>query len=338
MAAPGYDAVLIVGFGGPEGPDDVMPFLRNVVRGRDVPDHRLVEVAEQYHRFGGVSPINRQTRALAEALDGALRDRGIDVPVVVGNRNWHPMLADTVATLDAAGSQRVLAVATSAFSSYSGCRQYLDDLDAARVRAEVSDRMRIDKLPPLWELPGFLDAVTDRVADAMAEAAAGPNREPSRLVFTAHSLPVAAAATCEYVAQLREASAVVAAHFGVPHDLVFQSRSGPPSVPWLEPDVVDHLAALAPGEGVVVVPIGFVSDHMEVVFDLDTQAAQAAHRRGVSMVRAGTVGTHPAFVGGLADAVAARFDGEVPATFDGRARRPFPCRTDCCPPPRRPAR
>ena len=327
-----YDAVLIVGFGGPQQPDDVMPFLRNVTRGRNVPDARLAEVAEQYALFGGVSPITRQTQELADALEGALAELDIAVPVYLGNRNWHPFLADTLTEMAADGAASVLAIATSAFSSYSGCRQYREDLDRALADTELAGLMTIDKVPPFWEVTGFVDAVTERVETSLADLP-DHDAESAHLIFTAHSIPVALAETSEYESQLRTAAAIVADRVGRPHDLVFQSRSGPPQVPWLEPDIVDHLAVFDPARVAVVVPLGFVSDHMEVLFDLDTQAAAVAADRGVTMLRVPTVGTLPTFVHGLAESLAARFRGEAPVTIGGDGGRPFPCAADCCPPP-----
>ena len=324
MSGQRYDAILLLSFGGPEGPDDVLPFLENVTRGRNVPRERLEEVAEQYERFGGVSPINEQNRALIDALRGELDRRGIDLPIAWGNRNWAPYVEDTMAELAEAGHRRVLAIATSAYSSYSACRQYLEDIE--RARAHVGDGApAVDKVRPYWDHPGFREAVRACVADAVDRAPAG-----AHLAFTAHSIPLSMASTSDYETQLRTVAADVAAAVApdASWDLVFQSRSGPPQVPWLEPDIVDHLHALhdAGTTSVVVAPIGFVSDHMEVKFDLDTQAAEAAEELGMTMVRAGTVGTHPAFVAGLVDLVEQydAGDGDV-------------CPPGCCPPPARPA-
>ncbi|WP_436794165.1 ferrochelatase [Actinospongicola halichondriae] len=320
-----HDAILLLSFGGPEGPDDVIPFLENVTRGRGVPRERLEEVAEQYRMFGGVSPINDQNRALLAALRAELDRRDVALPLHWGNRNWAPYVEDTMVELAAAGHRRVLALTTSAFSSYSACRQYLEDIE--RARATVGeDAPVVDKIRPYWNHPGFVGAVTEQVRDAVASAPEG-----ARLVFTAHSIPMSMATTSDYEAQLRTTAAAVvdAVAAGQEWDLVFQSRSGPPQVPWLEPDIVDHLHALADRatEAVVVVPLGFVSDHMEVKFDLDTQAAEAAASLGITMVRASTVGTHPVFVSGLVDLIEQYLGGDVAA-----------CSPDCCPAPVRPAR
>ena len=324
MSAPDHehDAILLLSFGGPEGPDDVLPFLENVTSGRGVPRERLEEVAQQYERFGGVSPINEQNRALLAALRAELDRRGIDLPLHWGNRNWAPFVEDTMTELADAGHRRVLALATSAYASYSACRQYLEDIE--RARAHVGDRAPVvDKIRPYWDEPGFREAVRSRVADAVAQAPAG-----ARLVFTAHSIPLSMASTSDYETQLRAVASATADAVApqVEWDLVFQSRSGPPRVPWLEPDIVDHLHALHDGgtTAVVVAPIGFVSDHMEVKFALDTQAAEAARELGMTMVRAGTVGTHPAFVSGLVDLI------ERHAAGNGAV-----CPPDCCPAPAR---
>lgn len=333
-----YDAVLLLSFGGPEGPDDVLPFLENVTRGRGVPRERLEEVADQYLRFGGVSPINEQNRALIAALRAELDRRGYGgLPIAWGNRNWEPFVEDTVARLAADGHRRVLALATSAYSSHSSCRQYLEDIE--RARAGVGDGSPVvHKVRPYFNHPGFVDAMTERVRDAFAAA-----RDGARLVCSAHSIPESMAATSDYVAQLRDVGAQLARRLDIPDgagwDLVFQSRSGPPTVPWLEPDVVDHLHALADRgvNAVVLAPIGFVSDHMEVQFDLDTLARNAADELGIELVRARTVGTHPTFVAGLVDLLEEHLVGSTPVATGTLGARVWPCPADCCPAPRRPA-
>ena len=323
-----YDAFLLVSFGGPEGPEDVMPFLENVTRGRSVPRERLEERAERYRDRGGVSPINAQNRALLAAVGAELEAAGHDLPVWFGNRNWHPFLDDTVAEMAAAGVRRAVAFVTSAFSSYSGCRQYLEDIE--RARAAVGEGAPvIDKLPPFWDHPGFLAAATARTEQGLA-AWADTDRAAVRLVFTAHSIPLAQAAGCDYEAQLREASARVARRLAAPRpswDLAFQSRSGPPQVRWLEPDIVDHIGALAAAavRDVCVVPLGFVSDHMEVLEDLDIDAAETAARLGLRLVRASTVGTHPRFVAMIRELVEDR--------LAGHPDRSGHCGPGCCPPP-----
>jgi ferrochelatase len=328
-----HDAIVLVSFGGPEGMDEVLPFLDNVLRGRNVPAERKREVAHHYERFGGVSPINAQNRALIAALRAELEAHGRSLPVYWGNRNWHPLLADTLRTMAADGVRRALAFVTSAYSSYSGCRQYLEDL--ARARAEVGPAApALDKLRVFYNHPGFVEASADRVSAAL-DALPTPGRERAHLAFTAHSIPAAMARACDYEVQLRETCRLVAER--VPHAgwaLVYQSRSGPPGQPWLEPDIGDHLEALARDgvRAVVVAPIGFVSDHMEVVFDLDTEAREHAARLGLDFVRAGTVGTHPAFVRMIRELIEERLDPAAPRRALGdHGPRADECAPTCCP-------
>ena len=331
--AAGYDALLLVSFGGPEGSADVEPFLENVLRGRKVPKERLREVAAHYEHFEGVSPINGQCRALVAALREELERHGPRVPVYWGNRHWHPMLADTLRRMADDGARRALAFATSAYASYPGCRQYLDDL--ARARAEVGERApEVDKLRLYYNHPGFVEPLVERVAAAF-DRLPPPRRSAARLVFTAHSIPCSLAATSDYEAQLRETARLVAFPLGPPRwSLVYQSRSGPPSQPWLEPDVVDHLRALAAegAQDVVVAPIGFTSDHLEVLYDLDFAAKTRATALGLNMVRADTVGTHPRFVRMIRELVEERLSG-TPVRLHLGARGPAPdvCPADCCP-------
>jgi ferrochelatase len=308
MAA--YDAFLLVSFGGPEGPADVMPFLRNVTAGRNVPDSRLEQVAAHYYAFGGVSPINEQCRELLAAIEKDFGAAGVGLPVYWGNRNWSPYLADTVAAMAADGVRRGLAFPTSAYSSYSSCRQYLDDIE--RARAAVGPAApRIDKITPYFRQPGFADSFTAAAAAAV-ESLPASVRDDVDLVVTAHSIPAAMAAASgpdggAYPAQLAEVAGVVAGRLGTrrPWRLAYSSRSGPPSQPWLVPDVNDCLAELAAAgsRAVAVVPIGFVSDHMEVRFDLDVEAAQTAQRLGLPFARAQTPGISPPFVGMVTDLV-----------------------------------
>jgi ferrochelatase len=324
-----FDGILLLSFGGPEGMDDVLPFLENVTRGRGVPRERLLDVAHHYEQFGGVSPINRQNRALIAALEPALRTRGIELPVYFGNRNWHPFLADTMRAMRDDGVRRALAVFTSAYSSYSGCRQYREDLFRAQQEAGP-DAPEVPRLRMFFNHPGFVTANVDRVRTALEELPGGP----VHVAFTAHSIPVAMARSCAYEAQLRETARLVAEGVGVDDwSVVYSSRSGPPSVPWLEPDVSDHLEAVV-GRGVrsvVLAPVGFVSDHMEVLYDLDVEARETAARLGVSIARAGTAGTHPAFVSGLADLIAERL---TPGSGRAAVGRLGPshdvCAPDCC--------
>lgn len=311
-ASAEIDAILVVSFGGPEGPDDVMPFLRNVTRGRGIGDERLAVVAEHYHLFGGVSPINQCNRDLVAALADELAQRGAELPVYWGNRNWTPMLADTVAQMRDDGISGAVGFVTSAFGSYSGCRQYAEDIERARA-AVGPDAPMIHKLPPFWDQEGFLAAMADHLAAARQTEPSAP------VVFTAHSIPHTMAAAAPYVDQLHEACHRVAARTGTSQwSLVYQSRSGPPQVPWLEPDIDDGLDRLADegADAVIVAPIGFVSDHMEVVYDLDIEARQRAEMLGLRFTRVPTVGTHPAFVEMIADLVL--------------GPPPVACPADCC--------
>jgi ferrochelatase len=313
-----YDAFLLVSFGGPEKREEVIPFLENVLRGRNVPRERMLEVAEHYYHFGGASPINRQNRELVEALEIEFRDHGISLPIYWGNRNWHPLLPETVRAMRDAGVRRAIALVTSAFGSYSGCRQYRENIQAAR--AAVENAPTIDQIPPFFHRAGFVEAAADRVREALAKLPG------AGLVFTAHSIPESMAQTSPYESQLREAAARVSSMVGAGEPvLVYQSRSGPPTQPWLGPDIGEYLRGTQ-SKRIVVVPIGFLSDHMEVLYDLDTEATAIAAERGIEMVRAGTVGTHPAFVRAVRDMVGdAMKHGPPPA-----------CAPDCCAPPRRP--
>jgi len=318
-----YDAILIVSFGGPEHTEDVIPFLENVLRGRNVPRERLLEVAEHYYHFDGRSPINQQCRDLIAAL----RER-VTLPIYWGNRNWRPMLADTVRQMAADGVQRALAIATSAYSSYSGCRQYIENIESAQTAVGPTAPV-IEKLPPFWGHEGFVAANADRVSAALSMLPAD-RRAAARLVYTAHSIPLSMNASCRYEEQLVETARRVSARTSHEEwDLVWQSRSGPPTQPWLEPDIIDHLRALAENgvRDVVVSPLGFLSDHMEVMYDLDHEAAAICHDLGLNFVRAQTPGTHPAIIGMLADLIEQRqSETDLPL-----------CAPDCCPAPRRPA-
>lgn len=303
-----YDALLIVSFGGPEKREDVIPFLENVLRGRNVPRERMLEVAEHYYHFDGRSPINDQNRALIEALRPV-----VDMPVYWGNRNWHPLLADTVRQMRNDRIERAVAFATSAFGSYSGCRQYIEDIE--RARAAIGEGApEIIKVRPFSANPKFIEAIMHRVREALAELPSGT------LVFTAHSIPLSMAETSPYVAELEAACERVADAVGrTAWKLVYQSRSGPPSQPWLVPDVCDYIREI--NRDVVIVPIGFLSDHMEVLYDLDTEARAVCEGLGVKMVRAGTAGTHPAMIEMIAEMV----------TQDHAL-----CAPECCPAPQRP--
>ncbi|MCY4175335.1 MAG: ferrochelatase [Acidimicrobiaceae bacterium] len=330
-----YDAVLLVSFGGPEGPDDVEPFLLNVTAGRGIPRERLAAVAEQYLHFGGVSPINEQCRRLRAALARKLADSGCDLPVYWGNRNWRPLLSDTVAQMAEAGHRRALAVVTSAYSSYSGCRQYREDIAAARAAVGESAPV-IDKVRAYYDHPGFVLPFADAVA-AARERLDEEFRSGACLVFTAHSIPEAMAAACDYQQQLAETARLVARGAGFDSwTMAWQSRSGPPSVPWLEPDISDCLKQLSRernAEAAVLAPIGFVTDHMEVMWDLDMVAASAAAESGMRLVRAATPGTEPdeRFVDMWAELIRERLAPGVPRRSLGRLGvRPDVCPEDCC--------
>ncbi|WP_018350656.1 ferrochelatase [Longispora albida] len=330
-----YDAFLLVSFGGPEGPDDVAPFLANVTRGRGVPPERLAEVAEHYRHFGGVSPINDQCRALMAAL----RDR-IDLPIYWGNRNWRPYLVDALRDMRDAGVRRAVALVTSPYGSYSSCRQYLDDIAAAR--AALGERApEIDKLRHFHDHPGFVEPQADAIKAAVATL---PEGEQPRLVFTAHSIPVSLADTAgpvrnggRYVTQLRETARLVAERAGLEWDLVWQSRSGPPNIAWLEPDINDHLADLHKQgvNAVVVSPIGFISDHLEVVWDLDHEASATAEKLGMAFARAATPSTDPRFIDMIVELVGERRSG-APRRALGEVPTWDKCAPGCCPaPPKR---
>ncbi len=302
-----YDALLLLSFGGPEKREDVIPFLENVLRGRNVPPERMLLVAEHYYHFGGRSPINDQCRELIAALE----KRGVGLPIYWGNRNWHPMLSNTVERMRDDGVRSALAIATSAFGSYSGCRQYREDIDAAR--AAVPGAPAIEKLPPFWNHPGFIETMTERVREALERL---PGAD---VVYTAHSIPVSMAQSSPYERQLRDAAAMVNRRLGLGEPvLAFQSRSGPPSQPWLEPDIADYMRQTS-SKRLIVAPIGFLSDHMEVIYDLDVEAVALAAQLGIEFVRAGTAGTHPRFVAGLVEMV-----------NDALAHGIGQCASDCC--------
>lgn len=327
-----YDALLLVSFGGPEGMDDVIPFLENVLRGRNVPRERLLAVAKHYELFGGVSPINEQNRKLMASLQQELEAYGPRLPIYFGNRNWHPLLADTLRQMRDDGVTNALAFVTSAYSSYSSCRQYREDIERARA-AVGADAPQVEKLRVFYNHPGFVEANASNVQNALATIPP-ERRAKARLVFTAHSIPQSMAQNCDYELQLQEAVRLVAEAVGVNHwKLVYQSRSGSPAQPWLGPDVCDHLRTLkAQGvTDVVVAPIGFVSDHMEIIYDLDTEAAQLCRDLGLNMVRAATAGTHPAFVQMIGELVRERLEPEREPRFLGTlGARSNQCAQDCC--------
>lgn len=335
-----YDGILVVSFGGPEGHDDVIPFLENVLRGRDVPRERMLAVAEHYYHFDGKSPINQQTRELIAALRDELAQHGPKLPVYWGNRNWHPMLADTLRQMKSDGIKRALALVTSAYSSYSGCRQYRENI--ARAQAEVGEGApQIDKLRVFFNHPGFLEATEDRLKEALAKIP--PNaRRNVQVVYVAHSIPISMANSSDYVKQLEEVRRLASQAIGISNDvLVYQSRSGAPGQPWLEPDILDHLRELKQNNlasAVVVAPISFISDHMEVLYDLDIEAMHLCDELALPMARAKTVGVHPKFIAMIRELILERTEGVERRALGSLGPRQDVCAEDCCPAPQRPAR
>ena len=344
-----YDAIVLAGFGGPEGQDDVIPFLRNVTRGRGIPDERLEEVAHHYRHFGGVSPINEQNRALKAALEAELASRGIDLPVLWGNRNWDPYLREALVEAHARGFTKLIGLATSAYSSYSSCRQYREDFALALDETGLGDAVQVDKVRQFFDHPGFVEPFIDGVRTAVAEfVERGIDRGAIRILFSTHSIPTGDADRSgprdrdfgeggAYAAQHGAVAEVVVREAGtdIPWQLVYQSRSGPPTQPWLEPDVNDVIAGFAAEgvEAVVIVPLGFVSDHMEVLWDLDTEATETAEKHGIAALRTPTPGTHPAYVRGLVDLVLERVNGTPTADRPAEtALGPWydVCRPGCC--------
>ncbi len=345
-SVPPYDALLLLSFGGPEGPEEVVPFLENVTHGRGIPKERLAAVGEHYFLFGGVSPINEQCRQLIAAVERDLAANGLETPVYWGNRNWRPFLADTLRQMAQDGVRRALVFITSAYSSYSGCRQYREDLAAAVQQAEVADVLELDKIRSYFDHPGFVGPFADAAVAAFEELDPGV-RDEAELVFVTHSVPLTYAETSDYLPQHEAVAQLVADRVaertGRPRDwkLVYCSRSGPPTQPWLEPDVCDHLRerAEAGARAVVLVPIGFVSDHMEVKYDLDTQAAEVAGKLGLAFARAATPGVAPAFVAMVRELLTERAASEHGEPVErpglsGLGPKPDVCAAGCCPNPR----
>jgi ferrochelatase len=334
-----YDAVLIVSFGGPEKHEDVLPFLEIVLRGKNIPRERLLEVADHYYHFDGRSPINDHNRAILALLEKELSAKGPRLPIYWGNRNWHPFLADTLLRMAGDGVRRALALVTSAYGSYSSCRQYLEDIERARLEVGAG-APAVDKIRSYYNHAGFIEPMAEHVREAL-ESFSAAARAGVEIVYTAHSIPSSMAATSKYVAQLEEAAGLVSERVGRRQArLVFQSRSGPPSQPWLGPDICDYLRELgASGRArdVVVVPIGFLSDHIEVLFDLDTQAREVAAQAGLNMVRAATVGVHPKFITMIRELIVERVSGAAERPALGTlGAEPDVCGADCCPRPQRP--
>ncbi|MBS1953187.1 MAG: ferrochelatase [Cyanobacteria bacterium SZAS-4] len=333
-----YDAILLVSFGGPEGMNDVMPFLENVLRGRNVPPERMHAVAHHYELFGGVSPINQQNRNLIEALKGELLENGVDLPIYWGNRNWHPMLADTLQQMQKDGIQKALAFVTSAYSSYSSCRQYRENIATALEELGQDHTLQIEKLRGFYNHPGFVQANVERIVTALQQIGCEPSQV--HVAFTAHSIPLSMSTSCDYESQLNETAQLVADRVGLSDwKICYQSRSGPATQPWLEPDICDHIRALHE-QGVrnlIVAPIGFVSDHMEIKFDLDTEAKELCDQLGMKMVRAGTAGTHPAFVKMIRLLIEEKLDsGRERLALGAQGPRPDQCAQSCCPAGTRP--
>jgi ferrochelatase len=313
-----------------------MPFLENVLRGKNVPRERMLEVAEHYHHFGGKSPINDHARALIAALEVELNAHGPKLPVYWGNRNWHPMLADTLRQMQTDGVGRALGFVTSAFGSYSGCRQYREDI--ARAQAEIgAGAPEIHKLRVFHNHPNFIEAFADRVRAAF-EQVPSERRAAAQLLFTAHSIPISMAESSPYVGQLEDACRLVAQAVGSEWTLVYQSRSGPPSQPWLGPDIRQHIRELhgAALKDLVIAPIGFLSDHMEVIYDLDSEAAELCRELGVGMFRAATVGVHPLFVSMIRELILEQTEGREARFVGALGPDPDACSMQCCAPPVRP--
>lgn len=335
-----YDGILIVSFGGPESREDVIPFLENVLRGRNVPRERMLAVAEHYYHFEGKSPINQQTRELIAALKRELEQQGPNLRIYWGNRNWHPMLADTLRQMKQEGIRRALAFVTSAYSSYSGCRQYREDI--ARAQAEIGQGAPdVDKIRAFFNHPGFIDATEDRLRDALRELPINA-KQNVQVVYVAHSVPLSMASTSDYVQQLQEVRQLVSARLVISNDaLVYQSRSGAPGQPWLEPDILDYLREVKQknlATAVVVAPISFISDHMEVLYDLDIEARQLCDSLSLPMTRAKTVGVHPKFIAMIRELILERTGGAERQAVGSLGPRPDFCAEDCCPAPQRPVR
>lgn len=337
-----YEALLFVSFGGPEKMDDVIPFLENVLRGRNVPRERMMEVAHHYEQFDGKSPINDQIRDLIDAVEKEISKREINLPHYWGNRNWHPMLTDTLQEMTEKGVKKALAFVVSAYSCYSGCRQYREDI--MKSQEEVGENgPEVHKIRVFYNHPKFIQSNADRIKDAIAEL---PESEQGKchISFTAHSIPSSMADGCDYEVQLNETARLICEQLGIDasrRSMVYQSRSGRPQDPWLEPDICDHLKEIHK-EGkssVVVAPIGFLSDHMEVMFDLDVEAKDVCEEIGLPMSRAKSVGTHPVFVEMIVDLIEERMTPEQCEVQSIGERGPNPhfCKQGCCPAPKRPA-
>jgi protoporphyrin/coproporphyrin ferrochelatase len=336
-----YDAILVVSFGGPESKEEVMPFLENVLRGRNIPRERMLTVAEHYYHFEGKSPINQQTRELIAALTAELERNGLKLPIYWGNRNWHPLLPDALRKMKEDGMRRVVGFVTSAYSSYSGCRQYREDI--AKAQSEVGPGApEVDKLRAFFNHPLFVEATVERVQEALQRIHASA-REDVQIVYLAHSIPVSMANTSDYVKQLEEVRRLVSQALGHKNDvLVYQSRSGAPGQPWLEPDILDYLRQVKArnlASAVVLAPISFISDHMEVLYDLDVEARQLCDALSLPMTRAKTVGVHPKFISMVRELIQERMNPASERRAVGSlGPRTDICAEDCCPAPPRTGR
>jgi len=327
------DSILIVSFGGPEGIEDVLPFLENVLRGKNVPKDRMLEVFEHYKQFNGISPINEQCRQLIAAIEKECNRRNLNLPIYWGNRNWHPMLADTIGKMATEGRKRAIAFFTSMFSCYSGCRQYRENIAAAQ--AEVgSGSPWIEKIRKGFNHPGFISAQKNCLEQALVQLPEDV-RANTLVLFSAHSIPKAMADHSRYEEQLREAAKLICK--AANHDsweLVYQSRSGPPQQPWLEPDICDRIEQLHTEKGIkriVVQPLGFISDHMEVLFDLDHEAADLCAEKGIQFIRAATVGVHPHFISMIVDLIEERLSLDTERPFlGGYGPSHDLCPANCC--------
>ncbi len=343
-----YDAILIVGFGGPEGREDVVPFLENVLRGRNVPHERMLEVAEHYYRFEGISPINQQVRDVISALKTELQQHNITLPIYWGNRNWKPMLPETMQQMKEENISRALGLVLSAYGSYSSCRQYLEDIkNGQQIVGEETPS--VDKIRLFYNHPNFIAANKENLQQAVTQLSTLPNESSSdesfcnefHVAFTAHSLPMSMAKNCQYVEQLQETCRLVAEGIGLPPDrwkLVYQSRSGRPSDPWLEPDICDHIETLhqANVKNLIIMPIGFLSDHIEVLYDLDEEAKTISKQLGITMIRAATVGVHPQFITMLRLLIEERLKTDSKKLAIGHhCAATDTCSTECCPAPQR---
>ena len=335
-----YDAILVVSFGGPEAKEDVIPFLETVLRGRNIPRERLLTVAEHYYHFEGKSPINQQTRELIAAVQAELERHGPKLPVYWGNRNWHPFLSETLQQMKKDGIRRAVAFVTSAYSSYSGCRQYREDI--ARAQSEVgSGAPQVDKLRAFFNHPAFIETTVERIRDAL-QTLPPELQGKAQIIYTAHSIPLSMANTSDYVKQLQEVRKLVSEALGHQNDvLVYQSRSGVPGQPWLEPDILEYLRELKAkklASAVVIAPISFISDHMEVLYDLDVEARQLCNSLSLPMTRAQTVGLDPRFIAMIRELILERMDpARERLALGSLGPRTDVCAENCCPAPQRPA-